>query len=104
MDIGRRLRKLREDRNLSARDLEKATGLLRSYISRVEGGHTVPSNPTLARLAEALGVPVHQLLYEEREPASKKRSVRKTNTIKKEEMSDDARLFFGTLAKAFSKL
>jgi|SRR5271157_72362 len=104
MDIGRRIRELREERNLSQGDLEKATGLRRNYISRVEGGYTVPSIATLAKFAAALTVPVYQLLYEEGEPASKKKLVRKTNIIKKEEMSDDARLFFGTLAKAFSKL
>jgi transcriptional regulator with XRE-family HTH domain len=104
MDIGGRIRELREERNLSQGDLEKATGLRRNYISRLEGGHTVPSIATLEKLAAALTVPVYQFLYEEGEPGAKKKPVRRTNTIKKEEMSDDARLFFGTLAKAFSKL
>lgn len=104
MDIGRRIRELREERNFSQTDLERATGLRRNYISRVEGGYTVPSTPTLAKFAQALGVPVHRLLYEEVEPVSRKKPVRKTNTITKEEMSDDARLFFRTLANTFSKL
>ncbi|MGH9377814.1 MAG: helix-turn-helix domain-containing protein [Terriglobia bacterium] len=64
MVIGRRLRKLREEKSLSQGDIEKRTGLLRCYISRVENGHTVPSLETLERLASALEVPLYQLFYE----------------------------------------
>jgi len=42
MLIGDRLRALREAKNLSQGDIEKRSGLKRSYISCVEGGHTVP--------------------------------------------------------------
>jgi transcriptional regulator with XRE-family HTH domain len=70
MVIGTRLKKLREDRSLSQGDVEKRTGLLRCYISRVENGHTVPSLETLERLAAALEIPLHLLFYEgEGEPA-----------------------------------
>jgi transcriptional regulator with XRE-family HTH domain len=68
MVIGHRLRKLREEKNLSQGDIEKRTGLLRCYISRVENGHTVPSLETLERLASALDVPLYQLFYEGEEP------------------------------------
>lgn len=68
MVIGRRLRKLREERTLSQGDIEKRTGLLRCYISRVENGHTVPSLETLERLAAALEVPLYQLFYEGDDP------------------------------------
>ena len=64
MIIGTRLRKLREERRLSQGDIEKRTGLLRCYISRVENGHTVPSLETLERLASALEIPLFQLFYE----------------------------------------
>jgi transcriptional regulator with XRE-family HTH domain len=68
MVIGHRLRKLREEKNLSQGDIEKRTGLLRCYISRVENGHTVPSLETLERLASALDVPLYQLFYEGDDP------------------------------------
>ncbi|MGH9328636.1 MAG: helix-turn-helix domain-containing protein [Terriglobia bacterium] len=68
MVIGRRLRKLREEKSLSQGDIEKRTGLLRCYISRVENGHTVPSLETLERLASALEVPLYQLFYEGNDP------------------------------------
>ena len=63
MMIGHRLRSLREKRNMSQGDIEKSTGLLRCYISRVENGHTVPSLETLERFAAALDVPLYQLFY-----------------------------------------
>jgi DNA-binding XRE family transcriptional regulator len=43
MDVGKRLRQLREVKGLSQGDIERRSGLLRSYISRVEGGYTAPS-------------------------------------------------------------
>ena len=56
MVISDRLRQLREDKKLSQGDIEKRTGLLRCYISRVENGHTVPAIETLEKLARALEV------------------------------------------------
>jgi transcriptional regulator with XRE-family HTH domain len=64
MIIGERLRLLRETKNLSQGDIEKRTGLLRCYISRVENGHTVPSIETLEKLGRAMEVPLYQLFYD----------------------------------------
>jgi transcriptional regulator with XRE-family HTH domain len=44
------------------------TGLLCSYISRVENAHTVPAIETLEKFARALEIPLHQLFYEGEEP------------------------------------
>jgi len=63
MMIGNRLRFLRERKGLSQGDIEKSTGLLRCYISRVENGHTVPSLETLERFASVLEVPLYRLFY-----------------------------------------
>ena len=63
MLIGERLRQLREEKSYSQGDVEKASGLLRCYISRVEHGHTVPSLETLERFAAALDVPLYRLFY-----------------------------------------
>jgi transcriptional regulator with XRE-family HTH domain len=48
--------------------VEKRTGLLRCYISRVENGHTVPAIETLEKFARALEVPTYQLFYEGDDP------------------------------------
>jgi transcriptional regulator with XRE-family HTH domain len=63
MVIGDRLRELREAKMLSQGDVEKRTGLLRCYISRVENNHTVPAVDTLEKLARALEVPMYQLFH-----------------------------------------
>ena len=68
MIIGDRLRLLREDLKLSQGDIERRTGLLRCYISRVENGHTVPSIETLEKMAKALEVPMYRLFYEGTKP------------------------------------
>src|ERR1700722_14193915 len=64
MVIGDRLREIREARNLSQGDIEKRTGLLRCYLSRVENGHTVPSIKTLEKIARAMEMHLYQVLYE----------------------------------------
>jgi transcriptional regulator with XRE-family HTH domain len=63
MDVGKRLRQLREIKGLSQGDIERRSGLLRSYISRVEGGYTAPSLATLEKFAKALEVEPYQLLF-----------------------------------------
>ncbi len=68
MIIGDRLRALREEKKFSQGDVEKRTGLLRCYISRVENGHTVPAIETLEKMARALEVPLYQLFYDGEEP------------------------------------
>lgn len=68
MVIGDRLRELREAKKMSQGDIEKRTGLLRCYISRVENGHTVPAIETLEKLARALEIPMYQLFYDGDKP------------------------------------
>jgi transcriptional regulator with XRE-family HTH domain len=68
MIIGDRLREMREERKLSQGDIEKRTGLLRCYVSRVENGHTVPAIETLEKLARAMEIPMYQLFYDGEEP------------------------------------
>jgi transcriptional regulator with XRE-family HTH domain len=61
MSIGQRIRDLRVQNGMSQGDIERETGMLRGYISRVERGHTVPSVETLHRFASALDVPMYRL-------------------------------------------
>lgn len=87
MSIGARIRELRETKGLSQGDIEKSTGLLRCYTSRVENGHTVPSLETLERFASGLGVPLYQLfVLGEEAPAMPNLTPRKTL----EELAQDA--------------
>jgi transcriptional regulator with XRE-family HTH domain len=68
MIIGDRLRALREEKEISQGEIEKRTGLLRCYISRVENGHTVPAVGTLEKMARALEVPLYALFYDGEKP------------------------------------
>ena len=63
-----RLKELREEKGLSQGEIEKRTGLLRCYISRVENGHTIPSVETLEKFARALEVPMYRLFYDGDKP------------------------------------
>jgi len=66
--IGERIRAIREGKNLSQGDVEKRSGLLRVYVSRVENGHVIPALESLEKFARALEVPLYQLFYEAEEP------------------------------------
>src|SRR5260221_4390976 len=76
MIIGDRLRVLREDKKLAQGDVEKRTGLLRCYISRVENCHTVPAIETLEKLARALELPMYRLFYDGELPPNLPSSLR----------------------------
>jgi transcriptional regulator with XRE-family HTH domain len=104
MIIGDRLRVLREDKKLSQGDIEKRTGLLRCYISRVENSHTVPAIETLEKMARALEIPMHHLFYDGEELPQL------PNLIKRESSGDDAwgssgkdARFLGKLRRVLSK-
>jgi len=58
MNIGETIRNFRLQKGMSQGDIEKRTGLLRCYLSRVENGHTIPSLDTLAKIATAMEVPL----------------------------------------------
>ncbi len=65
MKIGTTIRAHRLQRGLSQGDIEKKTGLLRCYLSRVENGHTVPSLDTLSKIAMAMDLPIAQFFADD---------------------------------------
>ena len=64
MNIGETIRNYRLQKGMSQGDIEKRTGLLRCYLSRVENGHTIPSLDTLAKIATAMDVPLAHFFNE----------------------------------------
>lgn len=58
VNIGERLRELREARNISMRTLATKSGLSANALSTIERGKASPSVSTLYKLAEALGVSI----------------------------------------------
>jgi transcriptional regulator with XRE-family HTH domain len=105
MVISDRLRTLREKKELSQGDIEQRTGLQRSYISRVENGHTVPSIETLEKMARALEVPLYQLFYDGEAPPEPP-SMREGVSDVGEEWgnSGESAEFFGSLRELLSRL
>jgi len=64
MNIGETIRNYRLEKGMSQGDIEKRTGLLRCYLSRVENGHTIPSLDTLSKIAGAMELPLSQFFAE----------------------------------------
>jgi len=65
INIGTTIRGYRLQKGMSQGDIEKRTGLLRCYLSRVENGHTVPSLETLQKIARALALQLSEFFAEE---------------------------------------
>src|SRR5207245_10434135 len=64
MNIGETIRSYRLQKGMSQGDIEKRTGLLSCYLSRVENGHTIPSLDTLAKIAGAMELPLSHFFSE----------------------------------------
>src|SRR3954469_8760844 len=69
MNIGETIRNFRLQKSMSQGDIEKRTGLLRCYLSRVENGHTIPSLDTLAKIATAMELPLAQFFADQHHEA-----------------------------------
>ena len=72
MSIGAKIRQVRQKKGLSQGDIERVTGLLRCYTSRVENGHTVPSLETIEKFASALEIPMYELFYPDEDGSLRK--------------------------------
>jgi len=93
VNIGEVIRSYRNDRGLSQGDIERRTGLLRCYLSRVENGHTVPSLETLAKIAEAMEINLADFF-----PGSDTAQDRETKKILGE-LSEEEIRFLGDIKK-----
>lgn len=100
MILGDRLREFREGKNLSQGDIEKRTGLLRCYISRVENGYTVPNVATLEKMARALEIPLYRLFTDTEKPVPTPNLRREPEPRIGRKGLQELRAF----AKAFSKM
>ena len=94
MKIGTIIRAHRLQKGLSQGDIEKKTGLLRCYLSRVDNGHTVPSLDTLSKIAAALDLPIAHFFSDDS-------SGRQLNTQK---LSDDELRFLTQIRRYSSNL
>src|SRR6266849_572080 len=93
VNIGEVIKTYRSQRALSQGDIERRTGLLRCYLSRVENGHTVPSLETLAKIAEAMDISLSDLVPRTETPRD-----RETQNMLEYRSQDEIR-FLGEIKK-----
>ena len=65
VDVGSRLRQLRQERGLSMRALARESGLSTNALSMIERGKTSPSVSTLIKIAGAMDIPITAFFREE---------------------------------------
>ncbi|RRA50142.1 helix-turn-helix domain-containing protein [Acidipila sp. EB88] len=94
MKIGATIRGFRLQRGLSQGDIEKRTGLLRCYLSRVENGHTIPSLETLSKIAQAMEIPLAQFFHDDAA----------THELPTQKVSDDELRFLTQIRRYSSSL
>ncbi len=58
LDIGNQVRRLRNQRELTLRELSEMTGLSKPNLSQIENNIVTPPVSTLLKIATALGVPI----------------------------------------------
>ena len=64
MDIGKRLRYIRQSKNISIYKLSEETGISQNHISGIELGKRQPTVDTLKRLVAPLGITLAELFNE----------------------------------------
>ena len=102
MKIGTTIRAHRLQKGLSQGDIEKKTGLLRCYVSRVENGHTVPSVGTLEKLAAAFDMALWKIFHEGDQ--SPQPLVRSHDLTRADIVSPKDRKFYVKLARLLGRM
>jgi transcriptional regulator with XRE-family HTH domain len=64
IEIGKRIRKWREKRNMSQEELADRAGVYRTYIGHLENARYSPSSYMLYQISKALKVPMVDFLPE----------------------------------------
>ncbi len=87
--IGKRIRILRLERGLTQGDIEAATGVSRSHLSKIESGKVAnPGLDTLEKIAKALKVSISFLFhFDERTLRKRVQAIEKRKQEHKREMN-----------------
>ena len=64
--IGKRIKELRESKNIQQQDVAATCNIEKSNFSRIEAGNTNPTIYTLSKIADRLSVTLSELLYFEK--------------------------------------
>lgn len=91
MEVGKKLQKLREDKNMSMYRLTQITGVSGHHIKGIEEGTRQPTIETLGRLAAALGSSLAEIFNDNTEciyPTEKERRLIENFRTMTEEKAD----------------
>ncbi|MFD0050483.1 helix-turn-helix domain-containing protein [Actinomycetes bacterium NPDC127524] len=80
MDIGIKIRAIRNRKKITIAQMCEGTGLSKGFISNVENNNTSPSINTLSTIANFLGVPLPYLLLEKKQHMRVVRQEERTNS------------------------
>lgn len=67
MEIGRKIKELRDSRKLTVRELGSNIGMSFSHISKIERGENSPSIETLEKLAEFFNIDISYFFIEQKD-------------------------------------
>ncbi|QYR22497.1 XRE family transcriptional regulator [Paenibacillus sp. sptzw28] len=67
MDLGNKIKKLRQEQNRKLTDIAEICGFSKSLLSQIENGKTMPPISTLIKIADALGTKVSILLDDQQQ-------------------------------------
>jgi len=60
--LGRNLKRIRTEKDISQGDIARELGVSRGFVSNLENGKTNPTLATITRVADVLGVTTDELL------------------------------------------
>ena len=60
--LGKNLKRIRTEKGISQGDIARALDVGRSFITNIENGKTNPTLATIAKIAEAVGISVGELM------------------------------------------
>ena len=60
--LGKNLKRIRTEKGITQGDIVRSLGVSRSFVSNIENGKTNPTLATIAKIANAVGVSVDELL------------------------------------------
>jgi transcriptional regulator with XRE-family HTH domain len=102
MEVGKTIRRLRRERDLSQEYVANLVGVTNAHISRLEAGKVDPNTDMLERIAKALGVSVTTLIGGESAPIVSAPTPEPTNQLPVELRSLDSKKLHAVLTIAIA--
>jgi transcriptional regulator with XRE-family HTH domain len=84
--------------------MHRRTGLLPTYLSRIENGHSSSSIETLQRLVRALEIPLYQLFYDEEDSPRRETGARNSVLAKDWASHGNGAHLLAKLCRAFGRM